>query len=32
MARMCAEEGMRAHELTATARAERYLQRPRPGS
>ncbi len=31
MARMCAEEGMLAHEATATARAQRYLQRPRPG-
>jgi hypothetical protein len=31
MARMCAAEGMLAHEATATARAERYLQRPRPG-
>ncbi|MBM3732113.1 MAG: histidinol dehydrogenase [Acidimicrobiia bacterium] len=31
MARMCAEEGMLAHEATATVRAERYLQRPRPG-
>ena len=27
--RMCAAEGMLAHELTATARTERYLQRPR---
>lgn len=32
MARMCASEGMLAHELTATVRQERYAQRRRDGS
>jgi sulfopropanediol 3-dehydrogenase len=30
--RMCASEGMLAHEITATIRAERYAQRRRSGS
>lgn len=32
MGRMCASEGMLAHELTATVRENRYAQRPRSGA
>jgi sulfopropanediol 3-dehydrogenase len=32
MARMCASEGMAAHEITATVREERYAQRRREGN
>jgi sulfopropanediol 3-dehydrogenase len=30
--RMCAAEGMLAHERTAAVRIERYTQRRRPGT
>ena len=32
MGRMCASEGMLAHEITATVRQQRYAQRRRDGS